>query len=112
MFERRALLKCVLAVAMALGTVSCASGGMEIVIPDGTQQRIDAGQTVELMPALLEFRVGDTLVIRNEDTASQYVGPYFVKPQSTVTWKFSKPATYEGACELNGEGGYKIVVTN
>src|SRR5690606_6338134 len=48
----------------------------EIVVPYGTQERLSRGETVDVMPSRLEFEVGDTLRIRNEDIMVQTVGPY------------------------------------
>jgi hypothetical protein len=84
---------------------------VEIVVPVGTQDRLDRGEVVSVMPAKLEFRVGDTLRIRNDDRADQYVGPYFVKAGKEFELQFGAPGRYEGLCDLSGGSSYEIVIT-
>ena len=54
---------------------------VEIIVPAGTQARLDRGESVTVMPTLLELRVGDRLRIENRDSADQLVGPYVVRAQ-------------------------------
>src|SRR5690606_1991838 len=63
----------------------------EIVVPRGTQERLNRGETVSVMPSLLEFRVGDTLRIRNEDVVAQAVGPYDVGPGEEFELRYGSP---------------------
>jgi hypothetical protein len=83
---------------------------VEIVVPAGTQQRLDAGERVEVMPAVLEMRVGDTLLIRNEDSVDQAVGPYFVAAHDELRFTYGSPGRYEGYCPLSEGERYEIVV--
>ncbi|MGD9997796.1 MAG: hypothetical protein AB7R77_17015 [Ilumatobacteraceae bacterium] len=84
---------------------------VEIVVPAGTQDRLDRGETVDVMPAKLEFRVGDTLRIRNDDRADQYVGPYFVVAGDQFELTFGSAGRYEGLCNLSGGASYEIVIS-
>lgn len=84
---------------------------IEIVVPDGTQARLDAGEKVAVMPSRLEFRVGDTILIRNNDAVTQYVGPYKVGAKEKVTFTFGAPGVYSGYCPLSDDERYEIVVT-
>jgi hypothetical protein len=83
---------------------------VEIVVPAGTQQRLEAGESVDVMPALLEMRVGDTLLIRNEDSVDQAVGPYFVAARDELRFTYGSPGRYEGYCPLSQGERYEIVV--
>jgi hypothetical protein len=109
-------------VAMALVCVAATSCGsddaakvapkvVELVVPAGTQARLDKGETVEVMPAKLEFRVGDTLRIRNDDVADQYMGPYLVLAGQQFELRFGAPGRYAGLCSLSGGSSYEIVIT-
>jgi hypothetical protein len=84
---------------------------VEVVVPAGTQDRLDAGETVAVMPALIELRVGDTLLIRNEDDADQTVGPYFVTAGGEISLTYSVPGRYEGYCPVSEGERYEIVVS-
>jgi hypothetical protein len=103
-----------LAAAVALLLGGC--GGqpepqtVEIVVPAGTQDRLAAGETVVVMPARLDLRVGDTLLIRNEDDVVQSVGPYSVEPGGAMQLTYGAPGTYEGYCPLSEGERYQIVV--
>ncbi len=110
------------AVVLTIGATSCGSadetgsrpGGseiVEIVVPFGTQARIDRGETVSVMPAKLQLRVGDTLRIRNDDEVEQYVGPYLVLAGQQFELQYGAAGRYEGLCALSGGARYEIVIT-
>ncbi len=104
----------VVAVIGGAGLVACGSDSVprtvEIVVPAGTAERIAAGEEVEVMPSLLEMQVGDTLVVRNEDSEQQAVGPYVVDAGEEMRLTYGTPGRFEGTCDLSGDGRYVIVV--
>jgi hypothetical protein len=106
-----------LVLAAGLGLAACggdAGSGtpqvVEIVIPLGTMERLARGEVVDVMPAKLEFRVGDTLRVRNDDRADQFVGPYFVRAGEQFELTYGSPGRYEGLCNLSGGASYEIVI--
>ena len=109
----------VIAVLLAVGVVVIGSlgdddGGGEVVtfvVPPGTGARVERGEKVELMPALVELEVGDRLVIRNEDDRTMVVGPYTVRAREVLDQEFRRPQVLEGDCTLSGRGEVRIVVT-
>ena len=84
---------------------------VEIVVPLGTQERLDRGEDVVVMPAELRFEVGDTLLIRNEDVVDQSVGPYEVAAGQEFELRYGAPGRYEGMCPLSEGDTYEIVIT-
>jgi hypothetical protein len=94
----------------ACGADDRAPQTIEIVVPAGTQERLDRGETVEIMPARLELRVGDTLVIRNEDAVAQSVGPYSVPAHGETRLTYGSPGRFEGYCPLSEGQRYEIIV--
>lgn len=52
-------------------------------IPLGTNDRIIAGETVDVIPDSLVLRRGDTLVIQNRDETTHRIGALFVPPKTT-----------------------------
>jgi len=80
----------------------------EYVIPDGTADRLAQGEVVEIMPSTLTVRVGEVLVIRNQDRVGQQVGPFWVGAGETLTQRFSRPGRLEGACVLQPSGKFII----
>jgi hypothetical protein len=83
----------------------------EIVVPEGTQARLESGEVVVVMPAVLEMRVGDRLRIENQDVADHLVGPYFLAAGETLEISYGAPGEYEGLCALSGGGRYVLVIT-
>lgn len=82
----------------------------EVVVPAGTQERIDAGETIELLPGTFEVSVGDRLIIVNDDEATHQVGPYIVGPGQRIEQQFLVPGRIEGVCTLHPSGEVAIVV--
>ena len=103
---------------LGLATASCSGGGasgpqkvVEIVVPAGTQDKLNRGELVDVMPAELYFRVGDVIRIRNDDSVDQYAGPYLVQAGQQFELKFGAPGKYGGLCNLSGGSTYMIVIT-
>lgn len=107
--------------AIVLGTiVALVSLGAEddpgetvtFVVPDGTAEARFYGNEVDIMPPEVELRVGDTLVVRNEDSQTAAVGPFTVRAGETLTQTFQRPQTLVGECSLSGTGEVAIIVTS
>lgn len=99
---------------VALATAACGGDGgqvHELVVPRGTQERLDRGETVVVMPTVLRFEVGDTLRIRNEDVVDQSVGPYLVRAGEQFEMTYGSPGRYEGWCPLSLGERYEIVIS-
>ncbi len=105
------------AVVVVTAVAGCGDDGsdegrvVEIVVPLGTQERLDRGEDVVVMPAELRFEVGDTLVIRNEDVVDQSVGPYKVRAGQEFELRYGAPGHYVGMCPLTEGKTYEIVIT-
>src|SRR5690606_40977580 len=81
--------KALLPLALILALVACGPGEMtfdhDYVIPSGTGARLDAGEPVEMLPFILEARVGETLRIVNRDFRGHRIGLYYVGSGESVT---------------------------
>lgn len=80
-------------------------------VPAGTGDRINKGEKVSIMPSDLHLKVGDHLVIRNDDVRVQTVGLFTVRPGETVDTPFPKPGVFKGACTMSSDGQIVITVT-
>lgn len=80
-------------------------------VPKGTAQRQRAGEEIEIMPADLEMKVGDTIRIVNNDDIVQIVGPYTVGAGQTLRQTFTEPGTIVGTCSLSATGEVRINIT-
>ncbi len=105
-----------LAAALAVGSTVAVSrlvGAGEgdervVVIPDGTAVRLAAGEEVNLIPADLQLRLDDRLVVINNDRAVHHVGPFTVAPGDRLERRFAEAATITGFCSLHPSGEINI----
>lgn len=104
-----------LVVVLGLGFVLLRGGSqptqLTYVIPAGTGTRIDAGEQVELIPTQLDLKVGDSMVVTNQDSRTHVVGPFSVRAGETITYNFSRPSVYKGECTVHTGGEVTITVT-
>ena len=91
------------------GIESVEAATYEYVIPVGAGEALDAGTPLEILPAELEVRVGETIRIVNEDDRGHSVGPFFVGAEETLTQRFSAPGEFVGVCTVHPSG--QIVLT-
>jgi hypothetical protein len=89
---------------------SVRAADLEFVVPAGTAGRLVRGERVSIVPRELRVRVGDTIRIRNDDTVSQVVGPFYVRAGETLTHRFVSPGRLVGACDLHPSGKLAIVI--
>ncbi len=80
------------------------------VIPPGTGARLDAGERIEVFPRVLRVKVGDRLVVRNDDDRRHHAGPISVEPGSRMEMTFGRTGELRGACTLNVARTYRIVI--
>ena len=125
--RRGALVRAAVALGFGLALVACGSDDAaepategiesaeaatyEYVIPAGAGEALDAGTPLEILPAELEVRVGETIRIVNEDDRGHSVGPFFVGANETVTQRFSSPGEFVGVCTVHPSGELVLVVT-
>ena len=105
-----ALLSLTAVVALQVAPRAAASQTIEIVVPQGTQAQMDAGEEIVLFPRRLEVGVCDRIVIENDDASSHQVGPYIVGPGQRIVQTFSATGIIEGVCTLHPSGEVTIVV--
>jgi hypothetical protein len=73
---------------------------IELVIPAGTADEVAAGQAVPSLPADMVFVVGDTLVVKNQDTTSHQLGPIWVPPGTSASLNLDTANRYSYACSF------------
>lgn len=107
-----------LVIATAIGVFAATSGDeprraeqIDLVVEKGTQDRVNAGETVVMMPSRIELKVGDTIRIRNDDTVDQWVGPYLVRAGQEFSFTYGAPGRFAGYCPLADGKRYEILVS-
>ena len=84
-----------------------------MVIPFGTFQRIQQGDDVEdVMPAVLNAKVGQTLYLVNEDEYAHLYGKVAVNPFRTAVYPFSIAGEQTGFCTIGTARTITFRVTN
>jgi len=73
---------------------------IELVIPAGTAEQVAQGQAVPSIPANMVFVVGDTLVVKNEDTTSHQLGPIWAPPGASASLDLDTANQYSYECSF------------
>ncbi len=82
----------------------------EYTIGPGTGDRIAAGEPVEIVPAELVVRVGESIRIVNDDDQDHYVGVFFVAAGETLTQRFGSAGVLEDLCTVHPSGSFRLRV--
>lgn len=80
-------------------------------IPPGTFDAIARGEPVSILPAEMDLHVGDSVRVRNDDSHSSVVGPFYIDAHSVMTQRFTSKGTYSGLCTVHPSGKIEIHVT-
>ncbi len=83
---------------------------IEFVIPQGTAQRVQAGEAVPSIPAKSVFVIGDVLVIRNEDVANHQLGPFWIPAKSTLSVPLNQAQSFSYLCTIHPSGSIGLEV--
>jgi hypothetical protein len=69
---------------------------IELVIPPGTADQVDAGQEVTSIPEEMVFVLGDVLEVVNHDSVSHQLGPVWVPPgaKGTMVMDIAREVSY------------------
>lgn len=71
-----------------------------LVIPLGTAQRVAQGQQPPTIPENMVFVVGDTLVVKNEDTVQHQLGPLFIPSGASASLSLDTQQKYQYECSF------------
>ncbi len=61
---------------------------IELVIPNGTAQRIAQGEEEVAIPEGMTFVIGDVLLVRNEDVVDHQLGPLWIPAGRSASLRF------------------------
>jgi hypothetical protein len=71
-----------------------------LIIPAGTAQRVAQGQQPPSIPQNMTFVVGDTLVVKNEDSVQHQLGPLFIPAGTSASMKLDTEQKYSFQCSF------------
>lgn len=73
---------------------------IELVIPAGTAEKVASGEAEPSIPQQMTFVLGDTLVVKNEDTADHQLGPLFIPAGTTASLPLQRASNFEYECSF------------
>jgi len=80
-------------------------------IPANTSDLLDQGREVTEIPDQLTGKVGDTLVIRNRDRATQVVAGYPISSGQTLKIPLNRAGNYETSCSAHRDDSIRMVIS-
>jgi len=83
----------------------------DFTIPPGAGLALDTGSPLEILPARLDAKVGETIQIVNEDDRGHLVGPWFVGAGQTLRQTFASPGEFIGECSVHPSGQIRVIIT-
>jgi hypothetical protein len=89
-------------------TISRDPQTISLVIPAGTADKVSQGQSV--LSAGQIFMAGDTLVVTNEDSVTQTLGPLVIPPDSSASMKLDQVGDFSYTCSFQPTKYYGITV--
>ncbi|NJO85084.1 MAG: hypothetical protein HC828_21630 [Blastochloris sp.] len=117
--ERRMLILPVALALLLLGggvwwwnTGRTADREVVFTVPQGTADRLAAGETVQVLPQTIELTRGwkDILVIRNEDNQQVTIGPYVLEPGQAFRQRYYSRGTFDLVCSIHPGDQLRVVV--
>jgi hypothetical protein len=79
-----------------------------LVIPAGTAAKVAQGQSVLLVGQT--YMVGDTLMVKNEDSVTQTFGPLVIPPGASASMKLDQVGSLSYTCSFQPSKYYGIEV--
>ena len=73
---------------------------IELVIPVGTADKVAAGEPIPSIPDEMTFVLGDTLIVKNEDTVDHQLGPLWIPPRSKASMVLDAAERYAYSCSF------------
>ena len=106
-----------LAVAAAIAIIAgCGGGGSEgekvrIVIPPNASELVAQGKNVPGVPDRIVGTVGDTLVIDNRDSSTQFVAGYSISPGQSLKIPLNRAGDYETNCSAHEDRSLRMSIS-
>jgi len=73
---------------------------VDLIIPAGTSVEVAKGKVPPSIPEGMRFVVGDTLVVRNNDSVDHQLGPLWIPPGNTASMVLDREQNFIFACSF------------
>ncbi len=102
------------AAASALAACGGTSGEGETIridIPPNASALVEQGKDVPGVPDRIEGTVGDTLMIRNRDSSTQFVTGYSISPGQTLRIPLNRAGDYRTNCSAHEDSSLQMSIS-
>jgi hypothetical protein len=73
---------------------------IEIVIPEGTAEQVARGETPPTIPDSMTFVIGDTLLVKNNDSVNHELGPLWIPAGTSASLSLDAAESYAYSCSF------------
>ena len=73
---------------------------VELVIPNGTAERVALGEIPPTIPDSMKFVIGDTLLVKNEDVTDHELGPLWIPAGTSASLLLDTVQAYSYTCSF------------
>jgi hypothetical protein len=104
------------AAASALALASCGGTNDEgeairIAIPPDASKLVEQGKDVPGVPDRIRGSVGDTLVIVNRDSSTQFVAGYSISPGQTLRIPLNRAGDWQTNCSAHEDSSLQMSIS-
>ena len=71
-----------------------------LIIPMGTAEKVSRGEQPPSIPSTMKFVVGDTLVVKNEDSVDHQLGPLWIPANSSARLPLNQQESIAFECSF------------
>jgi len=105
-----------MATIMVLSLAACGDAAEEgetirIDIPPNASTLVEQGKDVPGVPDRIEGSVGDTLMIRNRDSSTQFVAGYSISPGQTLRIPLNRAGDYRTNCSAHEDSSLQMSIS-
>lgn len=115
---RTLLATVILMLGITVAATGCGEGDpadrgetIRLVFPAGSSEAVDRGRTPPGIPDRIEAEVGDTLLVENRDSATQFISGFAVSPGQTMRIPLIREGTYLTNCSAHRDRSIEMVVS-
>jgi hypothetical protein len=83
---------------------------IEIIIPAGTAEKVARGEAPPSIPDSMNFVIGDTLLVKNNDIKDHELGPLWIPAGTSARLSLDAAASYAYACSFQPNQSFGLDV--
>ena len=84
---------------------------VRIDIPPNASKLVEQGKDVPGVPDRITGTVGDTLIIENRDSSTQFVAGYSISPGQTLRIPLNRAGNYETNCSAHEDKSLRMSIS-